>query len=174
MSIPFLYLKLTVGNKPINGESTEKHFEKQIALESVAWDMSSKHEPVDDKKDTKKVKTTNTPKRVTLTKAFDRSTINLCDFMAKRTAFDEATITVVKSLAWDENPRPLIEMKLTQGYVESVSLTATESGKSVGVKETVTLSFSSLKMLYYSNVVSSLRSDAPATTFQIDMPSEVE
>jgi len=114
------------------------------------------------------------PKRLTLQKAFDRSTVNLCDYMAKRLLFDTATITMVKSLAWEEKPRPHIEITLTKGYVESVNLVASEGNLSVAIKEKVTLSFSAIKILYYSNVASSLSTGAPATTFQLEMPSEIQ
>jgi len=171
MPTPYLFLKLTSGGKPIEGESSEKYFEKQIVLESLAWHMASTHEASEDKRDTKKVKTTNRPKRVELTKSFDRSTINMCAFLAKRTAFDKATITMLRGLAWDEKPRPLVEIELYFGYVENVGLSASESGKAIAVSETITLSFRRIKILYYPNVTSSLRSDEAATTFDLSLPS---
>ena len=171
---PYIFLNLRVGLNRVIGEATERFFEEQIAIDSVAWEMESSHQPAQDQKDLRKVVTLNRPKRVTLVKSFDRSTINLCDYMAKRQLFESAKITMVKTLAWEEKPRPHIEMTLTKGYVESVNLAASEANLSVAVRETVTLSFSSIKILYYSSVASSLSSDAAATTFQLDMPSEIQ
>lgn len=171
MSTPFLFMKLKVGGKPIDGESSERHFEKQIVLDSLEWDTSASHEPVLDKKDTKKVKTTNKPTRLTVTKAFDRSSTNLCTYVATRKSFDDAVITMVKSMSWDAAPRKLIEMTLTGGHVESVSMTASESDRAVGIRETVTLSFKTLKIVYHRDPPEGVRGEMPATTFELLLPS---
>ena len=174
MDAPYIFLNLRVGDKSVIGESTERSFEKQIAIESLSWDMECSHKPVvDQRKDSNKVVTLSLPKRVTVTKSFDRSTVNLCDYMAKRQAFEVAKFTMVKSLVWEDKPRPHIEITLNKGYVESVSLTASESDKSVGVKESVTLSFSTITILYYFYPSSRHGSNAAAITFQMDMPSEI-
>ena len=169
---PYLFLNLRVGLNRVIGEATERFFEEQIALDSLHWEMETSHQPAQDQKDLRKVVTTNRPQRVRLIKAFDRASINLCQYMAKRQLFEAAKITMVKSLAWDDKPRPRIEMTLTKGYVESVNLVAQEGSDSVNVKETVTLSFSTIKILYYSDVASSTSN--AATTFQMDMPSEIQ
>ena len=163
-------MKLKVGGKPIDGEASERHFEKQIVLDSLEWDTSAEHEAALDKKDTKHVKTTNKPQRLTITKAFDRSSTNLCTYVAKRTPFNDALITMVKSASWDKDgaiPRKLIEMTLTDGLIEKVSMTASEQGLAVGVRETVTLSYGSLKIVYYPD-----RSEGAATTFEISLPKK--
>ena len=121
---PYLFLNLRVGLNRVIGEATERFFEEQIALDSLHWEMETSHQPAQDQKDLRKVVTTNRPQRVRLTKAFDRASINLCQYMAKRQLFEAAKITMVKSLAWDDKPRPRIEMTLTKGYVESVNLVA--------------------------------------------------
>jgi type VI protein secretion system component Hcp len=171
LSTPYLFLKLTSGSKPIEGEATERFFEKQIGLESMSWHMASTHEASEDIRGTKKVKTTNRPGRVELTKVFDRSTINMCSFLAKRTAFDKATITMLRGMAWDEKPRPLVEIELSVGYVENVALSAAESGNVVAVSETVTLSYRRFKIVYYPNLTASGRSQEAATTFDLSLPS---
>jgi len=171
MSNPFLFMKLTVSGKPIAGESSERHFEKQIVLDSLKWNTSASHEPVLDKKDTKKVKTTNKPTRLTVTKAFDRSSTNLCVYVAKRQSFDEAVITMVKSMSWDAAPRKVIEMTLTRGYVESVSMTASESESAVGVEEEVTLSFETMEIGYHRDPPEGVRGEMPPTTFELPVPS---
>ena len=133
--------------------------------------MSAEHEPVLDKKDTKKVKTTPKPKRVTIAKHFDRSSPNLCTFLATRKPFDDAVITMVKSAAWDAAPRKAIEITLTKGHVESVVMNASEQGKAVGVKETVTFSFETVKIVYHRDPEEGVRAEAPPTTFQLALPS---
>jgi type VI protein secretion system component Hcp len=171
MPTPYLFMKLVAGGKPIEGEATEQYYEKQIALESVSWQMSSTHEASEDRSDTKKVKTTNRPRRVEVTKVFDRSTINLCNFLSKRTAFEKATITLLRGLAWDDKPRPHVEIELYMGFVESVSLSASESGTVVGVQETVTLSYRRIKVLYHPTPAVGLRGNDAATTFDLALPS---
>jgi len=168
-------MKLKVNGKPIEGESSERHYEKQIALERLGWSTSAEHEAGLDKKDTKHVEPTNTPQPVTITKAFDRSSTNLCTYVAERTRFDEAVITMVKGAAWDKDgaiPRRLIEVTLTDGLVESVSMNATESGTAVGVSETVTLSYRNLKILYYPDRPERARGELPPTEFSISLPKD--
>ncbi len=174
MATPYLFLDLRFGLNRLDGESTERFFEDQIVIDSVSWDLKTKHKAPDYKTNVSKVRTESYPKRVKLTKVFDRASINLCDFMAKRKLFESAKITMVKTLGWDEKPRPHIEMRLTKGYVESVGLTASESGSSVGVKEEITLSFSSIKILYYPTLGSGPNGDAAATTFELKLPSDIE
>lgn len=173
MPTPFLFLKLTVNGARINGDSTEKHFESQIALDSLEWEFTCSHESITDTRDKNAVKTTNRPKRVTLGKAFDRSTTNLCTYMAQRKLFSEAVISMVKGFSSGERPRTLIDVVLTNGYVESVSLTAAESGLSVAVKESVTLSFQKLKLVYHPDSPTGV-GDGPATEFILEVPSEAE
>jgi type VI protein secretion system component Hcp len=172
METPYLFLDLRVKGKAVKGEATERFFEKQIEIGSVKWEMETSHRPQDGAAKSKIV-TVNRPKRVTLSKFFDRSTTSLCKYMADRQVFEEAKITMVKSLAWEDEPLPRFEMTLSQGYVESVTLGA-ESSKSVGVKETVTLSFRSIELLYYSDVVASQVSNSAATTFELKVPSEIQ
>jgi type VI protein secretion system component Hcp len=167
-------MKLTVGGKQIDGESSERNFERQIVLDSLEWDTAVSHEPVLDKKDTKKVKTTPKPKRLTITKAFDRSSTNLCTFVAEHTPFSDAVITMVKSASWDKDgaiPRRMIVMTLTNGLVESVSMTASESGLAVGVREIATLSFKTIRIVYYPGAAEGARGEMPPTTFDLLMPS---
>jgi len=171
MSTPYLFLKLKVAGKTIEGESSEQHFEKQIVLDSFKWETSASHEAVLDKKDTKKVKTTNKPKRLSIEKAFDRSSTNLCTYVATRKPFDDAVITMVKSMSWEDAPRKTIELTLTGGCVESVSMFASESERSVGIKETVTLSFKTVKIVYHRDPAEGERRDMPATTFELPLPS---
>lgn len=173
MSTTVLFLKLTVNGAAVNGDATESHFERQIELQGLEWEMNSSHEPVADARDTRKVKTTNRPKRVTLSKAFDRSTTNLCTYMAQHKQFSEAVIKMVKAFAGDQGPRTLIDIFLTKGYVETVSLNASESSLSVAVKESVTLSFETMKIVYHPDSPTG-RGDGPPTTFTLELPSEVE
>jgi type VI protein secretion system component Hcp len=167
-------MKLKVGGKPIEGESSERLFEKQIVLDSLEWDTSVTHEPVLDKKDTRKVKTTNKPKRLTITKAFDRSSTSLCTHVAAQTPFNDAVITMVKSASWDKEgaiPRKFIEMTLNGGLIESVSMAASESGLAVGVREIVTFSFRTMQIVYHPDAVDGARGEMPATTFDLPLPS---
>ena len=169
-------MKLKVGGKPIDGEASERHFEKQIVLDSLGWDMTAEHEATVDVKGTKKVVTTNKPEGLKITKSFDRSSTNLCTYVAKRTPFNEAVISMVKSSAsWDKDgaiPRKLIEMTITDGFVESVSMSASEDGLAVGVRETVTLSYRTMKIVYHPDPSEGARREAPATTFEITLPEE--
>lgn len=172
MSTTFLYLKLTANGGLINGDSTERHFERQIAVDDMKWRMSSTHEPLVDARDKKKVKTINLPKRVELTKAFDRSTTNLCMLMAQRKPFSEAVISMVKGFAASDTPRTLVDVTLTDGFVESVALNVSESDKAVAVQETVTLSFRTLEISYRPDAPGG-RGDGPPTIFTLDVASDV-
>lgn len=173
MPATFLFLKLTADSGQIKGDATEKHFEKQIALEGIDWDYSVKHKVVDNADGTNDQATIPTSKGVKLTKAFDRSTTKLCNLMDQRKPFSEAVISMLKGFGGGDRARTLVDVTLTNGYVESVELTASGSDKSVGVSETVELSFETMKIVYHPDAENG-RGDGPPTTFLLKMPREDE
>jgi type VI secretion system Hcp family effector len=158
---------LTVDGRKIKGDATEKHFEKQIAIEKMEWEFEAKQQ---DKEGDQSQVMTPIPRSIKLTKAFDRSTTNLCQLMNTRKPFDTAVIKMVKGFGGDR-PRTLIDITLTGGKVWKVDLTASESDKSVAVKETVELSFEEIKIEYTPNAESG-QGDGDVTTFGLNLPSQ--
>lgn len=161
---------LTVDGRPVKGDATEKHFEKQIALDDIEWEFEVKQEDTDSAQDASRRKMTPIPKGIKLTKAFDRSTTNLCNLMNRRKHFDTAVIKMLKGFGGDR-PRTLVDITLTKGLVWKVDLTASESDKSVGVKETVELSFEKMKIEYRPDAENG-RGDGSVTTFDLPMRSQ--
>jgi hypothetical protein len=44
----------------------------------------------------------------------------------------------------------IMELLLTDGYIESIDLKANESSKSISIKESVTLSYKKSELMYYA------------------------
>jgi type VI protein secretion system component Hcp len=169
-STTFLFMLLTASGNRVKGDATEKHFEKQIALDSIEWEFEVKQQDTDSAQDAATRKMTPIPRGIKLTKAFDRSTTNLCNLMNTDKPFDTAVIKMLKGFGGDR-PRTLIDITLTKGKVTKVDLTASESDRSVGVKETVELSFEELKIEYRPDAETG-QGDGGVTTFDLKMPSQ--
>lgn len=167
----FLFLLLKVGGRPIEGDATEKHFEKQIALDGMEWEFEVKKQDTENAGDLKRQKMIPTPKGIKLTKTFDRSTTNLCNLMTRHKPFDSAVIRMLKGFGGGAAPRTLISVTLTNGHVWKVDLGASESGMSVAIKETVELSFETLKIEYLPDAEEG-PGDGKVTTFDLQMPSQ--
>ena len=148
MSVPMIYLKLEVKGKPVVGESRLTGYENQIEIDAMTWAASAEHPGMGTNKS---ARTEVRPKSIRLTKVFDKSSTNLCTHMKNREPFKTATITVM-SMVLDGDQGKNAEMMsivLSDGYIESVDMSASESGKSMAVRENVTLSFRKFKLNYY-------------------------
>lgn len=168
MSATMIFLKLYVDNKPIAGEGTTEDYAGQIEIESFSWGMKATHT----QKGRDKVSVEVRPEKISLSKYFDKSSTNLCKFADTRKAFNTARLTFLSMVLKTSNqkPKPVMEMVLSDGYVEDVKLTASESGKSMSLKEDVTLSFRKLKVIYHPVELRRGARGAP-TTFDLEQPS---
>ncbi|TDP62860.1 type VI secretion system tube protein Hcp [Roseateles toxinivorans] len=168
MSATMIFLKLYVDNKLIAGEGTTEDYVGQIEIESFSWGMKAKHT----EKGRDKVSVEVRPQEVTLSKYFDKSTTNLCLFAESRKPFTTARLTFLSMVLKTSNqkPKPVMEMVFSDGYVEEVKLNASEAGKSMALKEDVSLSFRKLKVIYHPIEQRRGARGAP-TTFDLEQPS---
>ena len=166
MAATLIFLKLYFDNKPVAGESTALDFEQQIEVESFSWGINAKQN------DKRNGRPDVRPQQVKLTKFFDKASTNLCTQMATRKKFSTARFTFISAVMKDskEKPRPIMELVLTDGFVEQVNLSASESGASMSVREEVALSFTKLKLVYHQADLQRAVRAAP-TTFDTEQPS---
>lgn len=132
----------------IKGDSTINGFEDQIELESANWGLSAKHTD----KGSGKVTTDLRPQLLSVSKFFDKASINLCQYMAARKKFDKATLRYVDLQIEPGGAKAVKVMELLLNgdcYVEDFKLDASEGGSSVAVKETVQFTCREIKLTYY-------------------------
>lgn len=168
MSATMIFLKLFVDGKPVLGEGTTEDYVGQIEVESFAWGMKAKHT----EKGRDKVSVEVRPERVTLSKYFDKASTNLCVYADARKPFSTARLTFLSMVlkTSKEKPKPVMEMVFSDGYIEEVKLNASESGKSMTLKEDLSLSFRKFKLIYHPVELRRGARGAP-TTFDLEQPS---
>jgi hypothetical protein len=85
------------------------------------------------------------PKSISLEKLVDSATANLCKHLSatdEKGKFTTATITMLTAgwVGQNSSRQRLTQLVLSSGYIEDLKLRASESGKAVALKETLTLS----------------------------------
>jgi len=142
-----IYLELIVRAEPILGDGTTTDYGGQIEIESFDWRMSAKHIYEGDDL----IRTEMHPKCISFNKLVDPATPNLCKYMDERAQFSKATITML-TMAWigkGSSHQRVMQLTLSDGYIEDLSIQASESGKAVGLKEKITLSYAKSTLLYF-------------------------
>jgi len=156
MSASMIFLKLVLdGGKAVTGEATMENYQGQIDVDSISWKLSTKLLPKED--GAKKGRTEVRPKHLVISKVFDAASGNLCTAADNRTPFTKATLTMVSqefeqseaslNAAWHK--LRVMQMVLTDGHIEDVNISASESNKSIALREKVTLSFAHSEMSYF-------------------------
>jgi type VI secretion system Hcp family effector len=169
MAATMIFLKLDLDGKAVPGESTARDYEGQIEVESFSWAMTSKHTERDKRSLPAEVR----PQRLRITKVFDRATPSFARSMVNpRKKFSTArlTFTSVVLQTGEHKPKPVVELLLSDGYIEEVKLSASESGQSMAVKEDISLSFTKFKLIYHPVELQRGARGAP-TTFETEQPS---
>jgi type VI protein secretion system component Hcp len=142
-----IYLELIVRAEPILGDGTTPDYGGQIEIESFDWKMSAKHIYEGDDF----IRTEMHPKCISLNKLVDPATPNLCKYLDERAQFSKATITML-TMAWvgkGSSHQRVMQLVLSDGYIEDLSIQASESGKAVALKEKLTLSYAKSTVLYF-------------------------
>ena len=150
----------------IKGEATVGGYVDQIEVDSLTWGMSAK-EGLRTASKTNAVTQMNYDKLV-LQKVYDRSSPSLAAHMSKNFKFKDITVTVDHL----ENrsgsfiaATPVIIIELTDVYIESIKITATEGDKSVSVRETLELSYTGLALTYVPYETGAKHRRLPAIQF---------
>lgn len=150
MALTSIFLKLFIDGKPVKGESQAKGYEGQIEVESFNWALSSK---LHAKGSGDIVEVETRVKHLKFSKVYDAATGLLIQTASKKEKeFSTARFTLtsmVLSSRGANNLSKMLEMVLSDGQVEEVSLSASEGKDSMSLKEDVTLSYRKCKLLYY-------------------------
>lgn len=164
-----IYLELIVAAKPVTGAGTIVGYEGQIEIESFDWKIDASHIEEPDGV----VRTEITPKRINLDKFFDPATPNLCKHMNVRAQYAQATITMLSTTlkVADNKPARIMQLILSDGYIEDISIAATESGKAIALKERVTLSYARSRLIYHPMDPARLTRSNKAMDFTLETPS---
>jgi type VI protein secretion system component Hcp len=165
-----IYLKITFGN-PVKGSGTTVGYEEQIDIESFDWKVKVEQVTA---AGTKEVRPKVTADAISLDKFFDASTSVLCSKMDDREQFSTATITMLTMNLAGANgqPQKLVEMILYDGYIKKLNIKASESGKSVALKETLTLTYDKLEVIYYPMDAVRQTRGSKSMPFLLKTPSE--
>ena len=164
-----IYLELIVAAKPVTGDGTFIGYEEQIEIESFDWKIDASHieEPAG------VVRTELAPKRISLSKFFDPATPNLCTHLDARAQFSRATITMLGTALTvaDSKPAKVMQLILSDGYIEEVSIQASESGKAIALRERLILSYATSKLIYHPMDPVRLTRGNKAMDFTLTTPS---
>ena len=151
MSSSLIFLKLVLdGNKPVDGEATMEDYEGQIDIDSISWKIGTKLLPKDDDN---VARVEARPKHIVLSKVYDAASGNLCTAADKRTPFSKAILSMVGQ-EFDQfgaggKKLLVVQMVLTDGHIEDVSISASEGNKAIALREKVTLSFAHSEVRYF-------------------------
>lgn len=156
MALTSIFLKIFIDGKPVKGESQAKGYEGQIEVESFSWSMLSKLHP---QEGSKIVKVETRLKHLSFTKVYDSASGRLVTAAGilkgetrRREPVSTARFTVtsmVLSSGGSKNLSKMLEVILSDGEVEDVSLSASEGKDAISIKEEVTLSYRKSKVMYY-------------------------
>lgn len=172
MGVCTLFLKIVVDGNPIEGESQSEGYEKQIEVESFSWQTQATI--TTDKSASSGHAVTLEQTHLKLNKFFDSSTGLLCKVAATeppRKRFSTALLTMVSmSKERAQANHRVLELLLSDGHIEEVTLNASEGGHALALRETVTLSFRKSELRYFpmSHVVTGARAQTPQMTFVHD------
>ena len=140
-----IFLALTVSGNPVRGEATIQGFEDQIEIDDFKFEVkASASSP---KQAQNKLSTRLEPSALTLSKVYDKSSVNLARHASSQLEFDHAKITVNQSMIESDGVQhdPILISELWEGVVKSVNLSMSGSGTSSVVKEDIVLTYKEVR-----------------------------
>lgn len=169
MTVSLLLLEMaTAKGAAPKGDCTIPGFLEHIAVESFSWNV--KTATTEKSKDSPNVAVQ--PSELRLNKHFDSASSALCKMMETNTPFTKATLRFIDPSTGSANNGKfdsVLEIELTDGYVERISVSASDNGKSVAVTESISLSFRSAVTLTYRAYDASSRSRNKPITANIPL-----
>lgn len=166
-----IFLRIKIQGNPIRGEATTAGYEGEIEVESFSWGMSAKNSL---RVDQQTASSRASYDRLSISKLYDKSSINLTRHMADRAIFDQVRLTVDHHQhaagRGTKQANPVMFIDLADGYIEDVKLSMSEAGKSAMVKEDITLSFRKVDITYFPPSADRTKRD-PAVTFNAILPA---
>jgi type VI protein secretion system component Hcp len=151
MSISLLLLEFP--GTAITGDCSITGFQGHISLESFSWGAKAVTKQEKGKKPTTSVKF----EKLQVTKIYDCASIPMYNMMNSETKFAKAVLKFIDPLSGSVKAgarfskfESIMEMEMTDGYIESVRVRASESAKAISVTEDVELSFHEVSVSYYA------------------------
>ena len=165
MSVSLILLEIV--NADAKGDVTVTGAADQIAVESFSWGVGAE---VTDKTGSDP-KPNIKPQNLQLKKQFDGATTSLSTLMQKDDSFDAVLRFIDPSSQASGNPpkyESVLEIELKQCHIESITLGASETGKSINLSESIVISFEqSITFSYrtYSPITRRRAAAKPETIF---------
>lgn len=150
----------------IKGEAFAEGYLGQIEIDSFTWGMSAK-EGLRTASKINAVTQMNYDK-LSLQKVYDRSSPSLAEHMTKNFKFKDITVTVdhLENRSGSFiSATPVVVIELSNVFIESIKIAATEGDKSVAVRETVELSYTGLTLIYVPYETGARHQRLAAVTF---------
>lgn len=169
MTVSLILLEIH-GQKDLAGDVTMEGFVGQMAIESFGWSVNAQTV----ESDRTGPKTTVKAQTLTLKKQFDSASTGLCQLMEGDKPFN-ATLRYI-----DPSTRlkggavgpatcdSVLEIELVDCHIESISLSADDSGRAVSVSENIELSFEKSITLNYRSYDPAQRIRNKAVTALVD------
>lgn len=132
----------------VEGDCSIFGYEGLITLTSISWGASA--EPKAKESD---IQSPVKLKQVRLSKVYDRASTSLCNWMNSGKAFEKATLYFLDpaeaSINSDEKFPAIMQMVLTKGYIDSISIKASDSKFGTAISEDLQLSFCQIELTYF-------------------------
>jgi type VI protein secretion system component Hcp len=178
MSTSLLLLEFIPKSGVIKGDCTIVGYEGHITLQSFSWGVKA-----EDKKDKNSPKgeflTIHKLDNLTVSKYCDGASVPMINMMNADTEFIRAVLRYVDP---SSNPTggasagsefdPILEIEMLKGYIESISIEASDSGKSISLVEKLSLKFNQVKLQYYAFDPKSKTRTKP-TSFESSQPKVI-
>ncbi|MGS0755276.1 type VI secretion system tube protein Hcp [Roseateles sp. GG27B] len=147
MAETMIFLKLTVDGKSVEGGAEAAEYAGLIDVESFSWGAVATHKQTSSKDITVDLR----PKTLTLNKFYDQASTKLCSYAKDQKKFTTAKLIVInmEMSSGTRQPRKVLEIELQNGHIEGIKISASESGKSISMKEDLELSFDRFRLDYY-------------------------
>lgn len=155
MATSLLLLELETKSFVPKGDCSIPGFEGHIVIDSFSWDFSNVT-----KIEGKNVARALKLGKVKFAKSYDRSSTSLCKLMEQDTSkngphFLRATFKFVDPTgnygsSRNANMDSIMELELTDGFIDEISIKVAEESKVVSVKEDITFSFKTAVVIRYN------------------------
>lgn len=148
-----IYLELTLESGSIKGESPAGGYEKRIDIDSFSFNASADKQSLQDVEG-KTVRNNLEFDRLSISKVFDRSSLQLAAVMNQRKKFTEAKIAVDQQYInpeWEGKVRnEILILYLYDGYIADIKFRTSEGNVGAQIKEDIELSFHNFRVIYYA------------------------
>lgn len=149
-----IYLQITLERgKPVMGESQAGGYENRIDLDSFSFTAKAHKQSLKDVTG-KTVRNNLNLSSVSVSKVFDRASLQLASVMKRREPFSEARIAVDQQFidpAWTGKARnEILIIFLYDGYIADIKLRTSESNVGAQIREDIELSFHDFRVEYYA------------------------